>query len=111
MADDLDDGEFWLPPAFLSDDALLLEKKLVSDDAYCKTDPVPYGFGSFGPCSHLGSPVESVMGSTETESEEEDFMAGLTLRMAQSTLLDDNRSGFGSENPKVRKKLLFLFFS
>ncbi|KAF7816375.1 TIP41-like protein [Senna tora] len=44
----------------------------------------PYDFDSFGLSS---PPVESVAGSTETESsDEEDFFAGLTRRLSQSTL-------------------------
>jgi len=39
---------------------------------------LPYGFGSFGFSSDLSSHVESVVGSTETESDEEDYLAGLT---------------------------------
>jgi hypothetical protein len=39
---------------------------------------LPYGFGSFMFSSDLSSPIESVVGSTETESDEEDYLAGLT---------------------------------
>nr|GLL36258.1 uncharacterized protein LOC109150907 isoform X2 [Ipomoea trifida] len=60
---DLDDGEFWLPPQFLADDDL---KK-------------GGGFPS--------SPVESV---NETESDEDEFISGLTRKMAHSTLEDDS---------------------
>nr|GMD36392.1 uncharacterized protein LOC109150907 isoform X1 [Ipomoea batatas] len=59
---DLDDGEFWLPPQFLADDDL---KK-----------------GRFP-----SSPVESV---NETESDEDEFISGLTRKMAHSTLEDDS---------------------
>eukprot|EP00258_Populus_trichocarpa_P031823 XP_024447842.1 uncharacterized protein LOC18110616 [Populus trichocarpa] len=51
--------------------------------------PLPYGFGSFGFSTDLGSPVESVVGSTEIESDEEDYLARLTRQMAHSTLEDD----------------------
>lgn len=83
MADHLDDGEFWLPPAFLADDV--------------------NGFGSFRTPSQLASPVESVNGSTEAESDEEDYMAELTQRMARSAILDDSAntaSGCGPRNPR-----------
>ena len=50
---------------------------------------VPYmGFGSFGTSSNLSSPVESVVNSSETESDEEDYLVGLTRQMARSTLAD-----------------------
>ena len=50
---------------------------------------VPYmGFGSFGTSSNLSSPVESVVNSSETESDEEDYLIGLTRQMARSTLAD-----------------------
>lgn len=51
----------------------------------------PYGFGASSghSCSDLSSPVESVVGSTETESDEEDYIAGLTRQIAHSTLEGD----------------------
>ncbi|KAJ0027518.1 hypothetical protein Pint_35292 [Pistacia integerrima] len=101
MAESLDDGEFWLPPQFLTDDDILMDmsksnnKKDAFDSEAEATKPLfpfefSYGFGSFGhSSSDLSSPVESVMGSTETESDEEDFIAGLTRQMAHSTLEED----------------------
>ncbi|KAK3037480.1 hypothetical protein RJ639_031974 [Escallonia herrerae] len=119
MALDMDDGEFWLPPQFLADDDDVLS-------GYRNNKPVktgrsnagvglfggeigggfsefPSGFGPSGPNSDLSSAVESVLGSTETESDEEDFLAGLTRKMARSTLQDDLwkvDSGFGYQNTK-----------
>nr|XP_034913944.1 uncharacterized protein LOC118048395 isoform X1 [Populus alba] len=120
MTESLDDGEFWLPPQFLiDDDTVLMEKN--SDNSlngsardvfgYSKTDSgkslfpleFPCGFGSFGFSSDLSSPVESVVSSTETESDEEDYLAGLTRQMAHSTLEDDfkrNDLAFGTEKSK-----------
>ncbi|KAL0309932.1 UNVERIFIED_CONTAM: hypothetical protein Sradi_5935500 [Sesamum radiatum] len=73
MAQELDDGEFWLPSEFLTDDDLLTDFK--TDHFKMKRDDdFSHGFGnSFGFASDLSSPVESVMGSTETESDEDDF--------------------------------------
>ncbi|KAH6762036.1 hypothetical protein C2S52_019469 [Perilla frutescens var. hirtella] len=92
MAQELDDGEFWLPSEFLTDDDLLMDFKA----DYSKTkraDDFSLGFGnSFGFNSDLSSPVESVMGSTETESDEDEFISGLTRKMAHSTLQDTNFS-------------------
>ncbi|KAL9374250.1 hypothetical protein Peur_033870 [Populus x canadensis] len=107
MAESLDNGEFWLPPQFLlDDDTVLMEKNTAnnlknwstkdvfgySETEYGKSS-VPYefpnGFGSFGFSSDLSSPVESLVGSTETESDEEDYLAGLTRQMAHSTLEND----------------------
>jgi hypothetical protein len=72
---------------------------------------LPYGFGSFGFFSDLSSPVESVVGSTETESDEEDYLAGLTRQMAHSTLEDDfkrNDLPCGTEKTKVLLPLCFF---
>ncbi|KAF8396824.1 hypothetical protein HHK36_018457 [Tetracentron sinense] len=102
MADDLDDGEFWLPSQFLSDDEILMEKKTITNNDGLRTDTE--GVGLHGFSSDLSSPVESVVGST-TESDEEDYMAGLTLQMAHSMFQDDDKnpiSSFGAENPKTR---------
>ncbi|KAL8167927.1 hypothetical protein V2J09_009426 [Rumex salicifolius] len=67
MAENLDDGEFWLPSQFLTD----------TDD-----DTSTNGFNS-----DLGSPVESV---TETESDEDEFLSELTRQMARYSLLQDS---------------------
>ncbi|KAG2690707.1 hypothetical protein I3760_09G202200 [Carya illinoinensis] len=116
MSASLDDAEFWLPPEFLTDDDLATDKNnnCKSDGNGFRSDTeatrslfhfeFPYGFGSFGTSSDLGSPVESVVGSSETESDEEDYVAGLTRQLAHSTLADDVRksgSPFPSENQKA----------
>ncbi|XP_075637957.1 uncharacterized protein LOC142610118 [Castanea sativa] len=93
MAESLDDGEFWLPPEFLTDDDLAMEKYETDTHEATKggllSFEFPYmGFGSFGTSSDLSSPVESVVGSSETESDEEDYLVGLTRQMARSTLAD-----------------------
>ncbi|KAK4419004.1 hypothetical protein Salat_2313200 [Sesamum alatum] len=92
MAQELDDGEFWLPSEFLTDDDLLTDFK--TDHFKMKRDDeFSHGFGnSFGFSSDLSSPVESVMGSTETESDEDDFITGLTRKIAHTTLHDSNLS-------------------
>ncbi|KAJ6407810.1 hypothetical protein OIU84_011167 [Salix udensis] len=121
MTETLDDGEFWLPPQFLIDDDKVLMENNSNNNlrngsardvfGYSKTDygkslfPVefPCGFGSFGFSSDLSSPVESVEGSTETESDEEDYLAGLTRQIAHSTLEDDFKTNdlpFGTEKSK-----------
>lgn len=114
MADDLDNLEFWLPSEFLADDDIFAGR-----NTYTKTDGVKclsgensgggglYGFpsfASFGLNSDLSSPVESVVGSTETESDEEEYIAELTRRMARSTVNEDlwkADSGFGHDTKKV----------
>ena len=119
MAVVLDDGEFWLPPQFLTDDDLFMDKskaknspKNLKDGFGLEFDgskslfpyEFPSGFGSSGFSSDISSPGESVVGSTETESDEEDYLAGLTRQMARSTLEDDFRRSdraFASENSKV----------
>ncbi|WOH11038.1 hypothetical protein DCAR_0830517 [Daucus carota subsp. sativus] len=79
MAEELDDGEFWLPPKFLSDDDLLMEFGNEKSG----------GFGLTRPNSDLSSPGESVMGSTETESDEDEYLFGLSRRLAKTSLNDD----------------------
>lgn len=117
MAENLDDGEFWLPPQFLTDDDILMDftksnnskvnnKNREADSGLLFPGDYSSGFGSFGPyySSDLSSPVESVVSSTETESDEEDYLAGLTRKLAQSSLLDDllkSDSGFVYENQKA----------
>jgi hypothetical protein len=98
MAESLDDGEFWLPPQFLTDDMFMDKEKnnqksnnntmkTVKDGFALETDIFknffPFELGSFGVSSDLCSPVESV--STE-ESDEEDYIAGITCKMARSSL-------------------------
>lgn len=98
MAESLDDGEFWLPPKFLNDDDLFIEEKCAGNDLKNGRNGVGlYPFGSFGFTSDLGSPVESLVGSSETESDEEEYIAGLTHRLTRSTLED----GFGLDNSHV----------
>ncbi|KAL0338253.1 UNVERIFIED_CONTAM: hypothetical protein Sangu_1347400 [Sesamum angustifolium] len=88
MAQELDDGEFWLPSEFLNDDDDLLTD-FKTDHFNMKRDDDSHGFGnSFGFASDLSSPVESVMGSTETESDEDDSITGLARKIAHTTLHD-----------------------
>ncbi|XWS07688.1 hypothetical protein CRYUN_Cryun41cG0011300 [Craigia yunnanensis] len=96
MAEQIDDAEFWLPAKFLTDDnAIFMEKENLKNKNGGKNNEellisshgfpteFPYEFESF---SSLSSPVESVVGSTETESSVEDeFLTGLTRRFAHST--------------------------
>ncbi|XP_058099466.1 uncharacterized protein LOC131243863 isoform X2 [Magnolia sinica] len=107
MAEELDDGEFWLPSEFLADDIFMEEKKrkegIENGSGVYFPCEFPYEFDSFG--SALSSPVESVVGSTETESDEEDYMAGLSRQMAHCMLQDAEKissPAHGNENPKTR---------
>ncbi|GER55860.1 elongation factor G [Striga asiatica] len=106
MAQELEDGEFWLPSDFLTDDddELLLDFK--PDRLKTKAGgEFSRGYASsFGFNSDLSSPVDSVTGSTETESDEDDSVsvAGLTRKMAHSTFLDfDMFSEFNRKNFKL----------
>ncbi|CAA2972857.1 Hypothetical predicted protein [Olea europaea subsp. europaea] len=98
MAAEFDDGKFWLPPQFLTDDDLLISGQSKIKQTK-QTEDFSFTFGnSIGSFSDLSSPVESVMGSTETESDEDDYMTELTRKMAQSTFQDfsypvDNKQG------------------
>lgn len=121
MAEELDDCEYWLPPQFLTEDDLLMDFKKGASKGNEKGMglgrdfgvPQELGYGGFGAflssTSDLSSPVESL---TETESDEDDFITGLTRKMAQSTLHD---SVYDHENTKVLLHsfspfLLLLFF-
>ncbi|XP_039063881.1 uncharacterized protein LOC120208765 [Hibiscus syriacus] len=87
MAKVLDDAEFCLPPHFLTDDDFLVDKK---DELGGSKPLFPYDFHStFGFSLDL-SPVDSLLCSTETETGEDDSLAGLTRQMAHSTLLNDH---------------------
>ncbi|KAL4297783.1 hypothetical protein GQ457_12G032560 [Hibiscus cannabinus] len=87
MAEFIDGAEFWLPAKFLAEEDGVLKagnggrndtESLVS--AHVFPTEFPYEF------STLSSPVESVVESTETESSDEDeFLAGFTRRLAYST--------------------------
>ncbi|KAF7844549.1 TIP41-like protein [Senna tora] len=112
MAENLHDGEFWLPPQFLAAaaDDVVTEKadayfnKAKNGDAHAFgalfPSEFPYGFMCSGIASGLSSPVESLVGSSETESDEEEHMAELTRRMAHSTLDSDLDHDFGFEKSK-----------
>ncbi|CAN4115996.1 unnamed protein product [Withania somnifera] len=94
MEKDLDDCEFWLPPQFLTDDDLLMDfkncsvgegkvdgkSKLFGGD-FKSEFTYGFNFNPFGPHPDLSSPVESLVGSPETESDEDDF---ITRNMAHS---------------------------
>ncbi|KAE8714828.1 hypothetical protein F3Y22_tig00110187pilonHSYRG00100 [Hibiscus syriacus] len=75
MAEQIDDAEFWLPSMIFLDDDTLMENKYLKN----KND----GENN----SESSTPVESVVGSTETESsdEEYEFIAGLTRQIVRST--------------------------
>lgn len=101
MGEDSKECEFWLPPEFLTGDDVFMgfkgnskgegnERKMYFGCDF--QNEFSYGFNMFGPHSDLSSPVESVVGSTETESDEEDYITELTRQMAQSTL--ENRKVF-----------------
>ncbi|KAG6596379.1 uncharacterized protein LOC111447045 [Cucurbita moschata] len=108
MAESLDDGEFWLPPQFLSDDDDDQESSATNKNngrnsfgstAFQSGRPsFPLEFGTFGGFSDFSSTAESLKGSSETESDLEDLVAGLTLHMARSTVDD----GLDSDNAKER---------
>ncbi|KAF3433583.1 hypothetical protein FNV43_RR24685 [Rhamnella rubrinervis] len=113
MAQSLEDAEFWLPPRFLTDDDVFMDKKNNCGGGIGAgfgptagfPSEFPYEFDSFSSNSPLSSPVESVVGSTETESsDEEDFFVGLTRRLAQSTIHDSQKlavSNFAQDKPEM----------
>ncbi|KAL4297767.1 hypothetical protein GQ457_12G009050 [Hibiscus cannabinus] len=107
MAQVLDDAQFWLPPQFLTDDDFFVDGVKAPKNLKDGESLFPYEFTgrfrSFGFPLDLSSPVESVLGSTETECDGEDYLAELTRQMAHSTLKDDSlrmEPAFASGNPK-----------
>ncbi|XP_008801364.1 uncharacterized protein LOC103715497 isoform X2 [Phoenix dactylifera] len=85
-----EDPEFWLPSDFLCDDFFLdggeksnREAEAAGNVDSCFPGEITFGFGS-----DPASPVESVTG---TESDEEDYIAGLTQKMTRSFLQDDEK--------------------
>ncbi|GAB4856827.1 hypothetical protein Ancab_014745 [Ancistrocladus abbreviatus] len=102
MAEDLDDGEFWLPSQFLTEDDILVDfrgytnKSSQEKDGFHRLGWNVFGCGSFGVSLDLSSPGgQSVTGSTEAESDEEEHLAGLTREMARSTLGDYSANSKG----------------
>ncbi|KAJ9563620.1 hypothetical protein OSB04_008780 [Centaurea solstitialis] len=77
--------KFISPPEFLNDEDILTdflpEKEKPTTNNNKGSSTGFYGFGS-----HLSSPVEFVMGSTEIESDEEDYLTGLTRKLCNNTL-------------------------
>ncbi|KAL3640685.1 hypothetical protein CASFOL_015653 [Castilleja foliolosa] len=102
MAQELEDGEFWLPSNFLTDDDDLLTDFETGPLKTKASSDFSHGYvSSLGFNSDLSSPVDSVMGSTETESDEDDFIAGLTRKIADSTIQDS--SFFSDPKPESWK--------
>ncbi|KAF3433584.1 hypothetical protein FNV43_RR24686 [Rhamnella rubrinervis] len=116
MARSLDDAEFWLPSQFLTDDDVLMDKENFNKNGVNGTGfgqvpglgfptEFPYEFDSFCSNSALGSPVDSSVGLTETESsDEEDFLVGLTRRLAHSTLHETQKlavPGIAHDKPEM----------
>lgn len=121
MAKEPDDCEPWLLPQFLTDDVdeIFAEFKNSSRNNRdirnrkkgCtgldfQQHEFGYGFGPFGSQSDLSSPVE---GSTETESEDDDYITGLTQQLAQSTL-QDSALPFEHNSKRVFKTFPCIFF-
>ncbi|KAL6496196.1 hypothetical protein OROGR_029454 [Orobanche gracilis] len=79
MAQEIDDVEFLLPSELLTDDDLLTD--------------FGYEFGNSSILSSdLSSPVESVTGTLETCSDEDDFICELTRKLTHRTLRHSNLS-------------------
>ncbi|CAK9171814.1 unnamed protein product [Ilex paraguariensis] len=109
MADSLDDGEFWLPSEFLTDDYNLMDKEninknglnigLSSNRCFPAEFPCDFGYlGLFGSSPVFSSPVDSAVGSYETESDEEDLLTVLTRQLTRSTLRETHKVASGTEN-------------
>lgn len=88
MAREFDDLGFWLPSEFLTEDELLTDFRADRLRA-ARFDDFSGGYvSSRGFNSDLSSPGELVASPTETESEDDDLVAELTRKLAQSSLRD-----------------------
>lgn len=97
--------EFWLPPEFLTGDDMLMDPYYFESSA-AKSVPranlvLPSEF-SRDLCS---SPVDS----GENESDEEDFLAGLTRRFCQTFIEEADKSARSLHHLEVVLLFLFLF--
>jgi len=112
MAENLHDGEFWLPPQFLSDDDgddTTTTKPKPSPLFNNGEDPLlfpsefPYGFA----CSDLSSPIDSLPASSETESDDdEQLFAELTRCLSRCSLHVDSKASENNSN----NNLVCIFF-
>jgi hypothetical protein len=117
MAENLADGEFWLPPQFLSDDddsttvpfspkhkpSLFLDN---DENTLPFPSEFPYGFSS----SDLSSPIDSLVGSSETESDEDEQLASEITRHMALTILQVDSKETENNNMVSTKFQFFLFF-
>lgn len=106
----LDDGELWLPSDFLSEELPPKERVMHRSSEPQIPSEFPYEWCSFGlpPDSSYNSPVESVGGSTETESDEEDdYMAGLANQIAHAMLDDDENSDRNQSSQWASEQKMF----
>lgn len=107
MAQRVDEGKFWLPSEFLTDDELLMGFKADRLNDFRRGYTSSFGFSS-----GLSSPAEPLLGSAETESDEDDYVTALTQKLADATLGDwylsaeNTMVGLSTSHPFF---LLFLF--
>ncbi|GMH15381.1 hypothetical protein Nepgr_017222 [Nepenthes gracilis] len=88
MAETLDDGAFWLPSNFLTDDDLLIDKENINRDS------ISAGFGQNSlRFSRFGSslPLHSRVSSAVTEAGQEEFLVKLARQLAQSSLQENQK--------------------
>ncbi|XP_077236863.1 uncharacterized protein LOC143878456 [Tasmannia lanceolata] len=94
MAENLVDGEFWLPSEFLAEGVVKKNGGNEKETRVCFPSEFPYDFESYG--SILSSP-------TETESDEGDYMAGLTQQMTHFTVQNQEKIDDSFANEKNHK--------
>ncbi|KAE9600905.1 hypothetical protein Lal_00011204 [Lupinus albus] len=87
MAENLDDGEFWLPPHFLTDDYSPMNNNGAKNVKVFNSQNFDVLSALFH--SELSSSDESVVWSSQTDSSDEDYhMANLTHRMTHQLDFD-----------------------
>ena len=119
MGESVGDAKAWYHSQFLTNDDPLMDKENFNErgvnagfaPGFSFPTEFPYEFESFGPNSSFNSPVESVAGSTETESsDEEEFFAGLTRRLTQFTLHETQKLAVKPSLPQNKPEVTFFFF-
>ncbi|KAA8549329.1 hypothetical protein F0562_001013 [Nyssa sinensis] len=93
MALDFHETETLLPSEFLTDDFIMSENQKITRNCLRIPESVLNGFGSCGSSSSgFSTPAGSELGSTETESDEDYFVAELTRQMADYMLQEDDEN-------------------
>lgn len=99
--------EFWLPPEFLTGENILV-------DPYYSGNGVPkavHRSNLFSPSEFSGDLCSSPVDSAENDSDEEDFLAGLTRRFCRTFIEEADKSARSLHRLQVHLfSVYWLFF-